>query len=748
MIKGINLAAAAIVIVIASIGLTFYSQPTGAAQGPLPTIGLPTLCEEDGNCVDTIPPVLVISYPLDQQNVFGIVVVAADVSDNDRILNVRFFVDDVPTQIDFNPPYTFTWNTSEISDGNHSLKAVARDAAGNIGSNTINVVVSSTPPNVIFILLDDVGYADLGTYGGTYIQTPNMDNFATQGMKATQYYTHPVCCPSRVSFLSGHYPLEFGVTDIYAGDSLRGIPTDVNILADMFKSAGYTTGHIGKWHVGANLPKYLPNAQGFDYSAIRYPLDTDTYFDPTYLVNDSQLTEYPGHATEISTDLAIDFINNNANNPFYLNVWYNAGHIPLEPPADWEALYPDTTAGKYAALVSDADEQILRILNTLDSLGLSNNTLIIITSDNGAVETRHPGTNSNGILHGQKDEVYEGGIRTLMLARWPGHIPANTTNDSVINVFDFFPTFASLINADTTNFNLKGENVLNVFLNNETLTRTNPLFWEHQEGRFYFDAPSGYFDQFAVRKGDWKLVKDNFPEGIDSIPKLYNIANDISETTDLAESNPSKVNELITDYLSWRQVTGKIQYEVESISGNASFVSPNFNFINGIVILKNNDRFDIDDGDFSFQTKVTINNTNNIKQMIAEKNNSWSLFIDANKFVNLKVYDTNMMDSATLKSTSALNPNTEYDIAFTEYNFKISPNLIRLYVNGQKNAEVSDTGRVNVTSFPVTMGNDLNSSSPLNGSIRDPKFYVMHLTPNEIQQASSNLIKKQTKKFA
>ena len=310
------------------------------------------------------------------------------------------------------------------------------------------VVAAATPverPNVVIILADDLGYGDLGCYGHPAFKTPNIDRLAAEGARLTQFNCPaPFCAPTRASLLTGRYPFRCGLMDNPAPDGQRSeenllhLPEDEITLAQLFQSAGYATGMIGKWHLGHAKPEWLPTHRGFDeYLGIPYSNDMR----PVQLLEGDRRVEYPlvqATLTKRYTDHAIDFITRNQSRGFFL---YFAHAMPHKPLAASESFYKKSSAGLYGDVMAELDWSVGRVMTTLRELGLDQKTLVIFASDNGPYFG-----GSTGGLRGMKASSYEGGYRVPCIARWPGKIPAGHINHSPGIMMDLFATALKVAN--------------------------------------------------------------------------------------------------------------------------------------------------------------------------------------------------------------------------------------------------------------------------------------------------------------
>ncbi len=442
-------------------------------------------------------------------------------------------------------------------------KCAAVGVGGLVLSNrTLKVRLSAGRPNIIFIFADDLGWGDLGCYGHPNIKTPNLDKLAQQGTLFKQFYVcGSVCSPSRAAIMTGHYPARHRIHGHFASveqNQSRGMPNyldpQVTTITKLLKQAGYATGHFGKWHLGGSSDAPDPGAYGIDDHR------TTTSNGPTW---DTKLYEpyFRAQSTGLIVDEAIRFIEENQTNPFYLNAWTLVPHATLHPTEEQMAPYsqfgPKGVPYKgamqiYYASVTNLDEQIGRLLNRLDQLGLAENTVVIFSSDNGPEDIHirnasHSGVGDPGPFRGRKRSIYEGGVREPFIVRWPGHVPASRTDDtSVIAGVDFLPTVCELAGVQVpAGLNPDGENVSDILLGTSR-PRTKPIMWEWRfsiKGHILNQSP-----MLAIRDGDWKLLMN--PDR--SRLELYNIPDDPTELNNLADSQSQIVQNLSSQLLTWK----------------------------------------------------------------------------------------------------------------------------------------------------------------------------------------------------
>ncbi|MHC4573331.1 MAG: sulfatase-like hydrolase/transferase [Planctomycetota bacterium] len=457
-----------------------------------------------------------------------------------------------------------------------------RDFLKGIGIGTASVVVtgcsdlsgrvtrsgSRRKPNIVFILADDLGWHQLGCYGSTFYETPNLDSFARQGMRFTDAYAAaPVCSPTRASIMTGKYPARLHLTDFIKGGSPTNrklltpdwtpyLPLEEVTVAEALKSAGYACGHFGKWHLNKNKKYKLgrpmdPGSQGFD--------DVLTTHKPGAGPK-SKYEEDWHHVREI-TERSAAFIEKNRDRPFFCYVTHNSIHRPEiekdelvakysnKPDADNDVRYGHNNP-KQAAMLETLDKSVGTILKKLDELNLQDNTIVVFFSDNG-----HLGPKDCKPLRGSKADLYEGGIRVPMIVCWPGVVKAGVVCNVPVISIDFFPTFLEVAGLKVTDPTVDGESLMPVLKQTGNLERDAIYFhYPHYHGQSI--APSG-----VIRQGKYKLV-EWFEKSADvdgfspAAVELYDLENDLNEQHNLAEEMPKKARKLHAKLKSWRKSVG------------------------------------------------------------------------------------------------------------------------------------------------------------------------------------------------
>jgi arylsulfatase A-like enzyme len=423
------------------------------------------------------------------------------------------------------------------------------------------MVHATERPNVILIVTDDMGYADIGSFGCKDIKTPNLDRIASEGTLFTNaYVSAPVCVPSRMGFLTGRYQQRWGVYgngDGYTPGGLQGMAQQ-SVFAEPFQKAGYATALFGKWHLSGNASlngaprETLPEQNGFDEVCVIQG-GMSPYKPGTLLyTGNGQQQQAAEYLTDHFSTLSVDFINRNKAKPFLLCLTFNAVHAPLQATqSDLDAHKEISLVDRrtYAAMLSAMDRNIGRVLDTLDAAGLEEKTIIAFLSDNGgpAHDARGHSRNmaENGPLRGHKFDILEGGIRVPLLLRWPGKIPAAKMFEGVTSALDLAPTFLSAARLPFPEQPLDGVDLL-PFLDGKKSGDPHPtLAWESN----WFNKPD-----CALRRGNWKIVQMGTGAQGPLLEKweLYDLNTDIGEANNVATQSPEIVKELDAAYRKWR----------------------------------------------------------------------------------------------------------------------------------------------------------------------------------------------------
>jgi len=449
-------------------------------------------------------------------------------------------------------------------------------------------------PNIVFVLIDDLGWRDLGCYGSTFYETPNLDRLAREGMRFTNAYAScPVCSPTRASILTGKYPARVGVTQFIGGRAegllkdvpyLHYLPLEETSLATALRNQGYQTWHVGKWHLGDE--DFYPERHGFDVNRAGCSWGhPPTYFSP---YGNPRLEDGPPgeYLTDRLTNEAIALIRHRGEKPFYLNFWHYAVHTPIQAPKDLIEKYrrkaamlkidqvPAFLEGEYfpvahkaqkkvtrrllqsdpayAAMIENLDTNIGRLLQTLQDEGIAENTIVVFTSDNGGLSTAEGAPTCNLPLAEGKGWMYEGGNRVCQLMRWPKGIPAGTQCHVPVTSTDYYATFLEACGAPSMPAqHCDGVSLMPLFRGERSLPR-EAIFWHYPHYSNQGDTPAS---AMLSADGRWKLIE--YFE--DSSIELYDLVNDLSETRDLSEAQPERAREMLAVLKAWqRSVLAKI----------------------------------------------------------------------------------------------------------------------------------------------------------------------------------------------
>ncbi|MDB4664861.1 sulfatase [Verrucomicrobia bacterium] len=459
---------------------------------------------------------------------------------------------------------------------------------------TIPTLITADPPNVVFILVDDLGYMDIGANNpDTFYETPHIDRLAREGMRFTQgYAANPVCSPTRYSIMTGKHPSRVDATNFFTGTRSgrfkpaplqNRMPLSETTLAEAYKKKGYATFFAGKWHLGPTA-EYWPEKQGFDINKGGWraggPFKAGKYFSPyaNPRLKDGPVGE---HLPERLANETIAFIAQNRNKPFLAYLSFYSVHTPLLAPeglikkyrekatrlgflteeafADEEQVWADAVKPRkvrslqshavYAAMVESMDTNVGRVLNALRDLGLGKKTIVCFTSDNGGLSTSEGSPTSNLPLRGGKGWLYEGGIRIPFIIKWPGMTRPGSTSAFPVVSMDFYPTLLELSGHDPMpDQHLDGMSLASI-LRGATHTQHRALFWHYPHYSNQGGFPGG-----AIRNGDWKLI-ERLENGQ---AQLFNLRNDLGEQEDLIEKYPLRSRQMQSALHAWyRKVDAK-----------------------------------------------------------------------------------------------------------------------------------------------------------------------------------------------
>ncbi len=420
-------------------------------------------------------------------------------------------------------------------------------------------------PNIVVILVDDLGYGDLSSYGATDMHTPAIDGLVASGMRFDRFYANSsVCSPTRASLLSGRYPPMAGVPGVIrtrAEDSWGALSEDVILLPEMLRRKGYHTAMIGKWHLGLTAPD-RPHDRGFDFFEGFLGDMMDDYYNHrrqgiNYMRRNDEVITPEGHATDLFSSWAVRYIESRtaSSAPFFLYLAYNAPHTPIQPPESWlqrvQAREPglDEDRARLVALIEHMDDGIGHVLEALEANGYSENTLIVFASDNGG--QLNVGAN-NGALRDGKQSMYEGGLRVPAAVAWPGVVASGSASDYPALTMDIYPTLLDAADVRLTHF-IEGRSFLPTLHGEDQPWEERYLFFSRREGNLRFNGKTIE----AVRHGPWKLLQNSPFAPLE----LYNLEDDPLETTNLATDEPDVFRRLAVALRGYIQEAGKVPWQ-------------------------------------------------------------------------------------------------------------------------------------------------------------------------------------------
>ena len=424
-------------------------------------------------------------------------------------------------------------------------------------------------PNILLIMADDFGYNDLAiNNGNTLTRTPNLDDFARQGMRFTRHYATAVCSPARAALLAGQYPERHG----YLSDG-RGLSAQVSTLPEQLQEAGYNTWHIGKWHLGDVRREAWPDHQGFDHwfgflnqwrlagkkSEGAIQLARPRYHNPWLEGDQEPGRHHEGHLENILTDKAIEVMSalNGQGEPWLINLWYFSPHSPIQPASDYAARYPENAPGRYRALIQQLDDNVGKLLEKLDELGAASNTIVIFISDNGGTGKQ---IDSNKPFAGAKGSLMEGGVRTPLLIRWPDARMNQRSVDTIASVLDIYPTLLDALGI-TVPGDLDGHSLLNHLRDGDPAPR-RPLFWEQSGG-------------FGVLSSDgrWRLHSLPWLPQMERTIRLYDLEHDPNGATEVTEPPQATVNTLLRTHARWYRDVHQVETDYARLDDGSATLS-------------------------------------------------------------------------------------------------------------------------------------------------------------------------------
>ena len=414
-----------------------------------------------------------------------------------------------------------------------------------VGWGSDSEAANHASPNIVLIFIDDMGYADIGPFGNTDVKTPNLDRFATEGMKFTNFYATPVCSMSRACLMTGCYNARVSVPGVLFPRDNVGLNPSEETLAEIVKQKNYATCAIGKWHLGHH-PEFLPLRQGFDrYFGLPYSNDMlagRNGMPPLPLYDNDKVIETEPDQSQLTkryTEKAIEFIRQNQNSPFFVYLPHTMIHFPLAASASFLG---KSKMGLIGDTIEEIDWSVGQIMGTLKELNLDDNTLVVFTSDNGPARRDAPP------FRGNKGTIFEGGVREPCMMRWPGKIPAGTTCHEIAGNIDMLPTFAKLVGATLPKDRiLDGRDISSLMYD----PKSGPVRDTHL---YYSGLKLG-----AIRQGKWKYFPSSAAGNAgnnktkETKAALYDLSTDLGESNNVAEANPDVVMKLEQEFKTRRE---------------------------------------------------------------------------------------------------------------------------------------------------------------------------------------------------
>ena len=426
--------------------------------------------------------------------------------------------------------------------------------------------LSNSRPNIIVVMTDDQGYGDLSCHGHPYIKTPHIDQLREESLRLEDFHASSSCAPTRAAFMSGVHPFKVGVTHTIFHRELMAL--DKTTIAEVMRDAGYATGLFGKWHLGDTDP-YQPHRRGFTESLIHgggiagsSGIRSNGSYNDLLIRHNGKFVQTQGFCTDMFFAHSLKWVKEqaDANTPFFLCLLPNAPHGPFNAPAESLALYQDIEdpahkdkAG-FFGLISNIDDNMGLLMRKLDEWNLSENTIVIFTTDNGSVAS----SVYNADMKGGKTSMHRGGSRVPFFIKWPGKIPTGKNLYALTRHVDLFPTFCELAGADTSELELDGKSLLPLLEDSSTPWPNRTEFFhkgrwgnpesKHEKHRRNPGADNNKYHNFSVRSRNWKLV---IPHELNRGVELYQITDDPEQLSDLSAKHPDVIKSLIAEYSAW-----------------------------------------------------------------------------------------------------------------------------------------------------------------------------------------------------
>lgn len=554
------------------------------------------------------------------------------------------------------------------------------------------------PPNILLIVLDDLGFNDLGANGNDAAPTPHLNALAQQGMRYTRHYVDASCSVARAALLTGNYPAKYGFRPTHLGLS-RGTPTIASVLRD----AGYTTQHIGKWHVGNATLAQSPSTLGFDHwfgfllqqelagaSEDNIHFKSPRYRDPWLREDDSAPVQYTGHFTDIITERAVEFIRRGAfaGQPWFLNLWNFAPHAPIQPDKRFASRHPATPEGRFQALLEQLDDSVGRVLAALEDSGQAQDTLVVVVSDNG-------GTNrfadNNYPFHGKKTLFFEGGVRTPLLIRWPGQFTPGVS-DEIVSVFDILPTLAAAAAVESPPQAI-GRDLL------RGASAASPrLFWEYTNSEHFTLSALSSDGRWRYTRGSWLGAT------------LNDLEADPSGASNVIAQHPGVVAQLQQEYRAWRlqQRIVDVEYSVLNERGSA--------MLSGSDLLRSPGY-----RGFTLALGVTPAAKSAQEETLLQQAGRWSITTEGDALRVAVLGEVIALPRLPADTCSELVVSTHY--AFSPIHPDTNWSVIEVFVNGELAASRRNESPVPMYEHygePTYLGQDSAGGKPFGGTLSQP----------------------------
>lgn len=584
-------------------------------------------------------------------------------------------------------------------------------------------------PNILLLYLDDLGYNDLGSYSGNKrLPTAALDELAREGVRFTRHYADSTCSPARAALLTGRYPARFG----YSPNG-PGLSPQIQSLPKELKKLGYSTHHVGKWHIGHRSKQAWPDAIGFDTwvgflsqwllrQPHQYPYREDMFRQPSYWdpwLNDEthQPKQYKGHLSDILADKTIELIRERKHHsqPWFINHWFYQPHTPLQPTEPFAQKYQDTPEGRYLAVLEQLDQNVGRIMEALEESGQLKNTLIVVASDNGGTNKQR---DNNWPFYGKKAEMLEGALRTPLIIRWPDSKWQGEIVDTTVSIMDVMPTLLAVAGGEPSE-PLDGRDIAELVAHAEEPV-ARALFWEvRYQDNYSFGALSA--------DGEWRAqsyLLDGPPNSaagrIETGMQLYALKQEPRGETDVIERYPETASTLLEDYIRWFREVHQVPLTYERLGEN------------GVWRISGDDfQRTLGYGPFAWVVGVQPATTDHRAQLmtIAEQEGVWSMeFLPGKRQVTVDFGGRYQLRAVLPESDSCQSLLITGDVAFRLNHWGMSRGYmsIYLYVDGERMDSVEGvdiTQLEAVLSHPTYVGRDSRGENTFSGKINSPLLY-------------------------